>query len=73
MTRQEFIERATRAKEKRLGIPPGWWGTWGDVRGPQGQRVTLSRRSRVWIYRHGGREISRHDSRSFAIAKARRV
>lgn len=31
MTRQEFIAKATRAYERRLGIPAGWWGTYNHV------------------------------------------
>jgi hypothetical protein len=76
MTREQFIERATRAAERSIAAPPGWWGTWRDVRGPDGQRVHFS--TGVWqiarasVSRPGKWiRISRHDSRAFAIRKAR--
>lgn len=71
MTREQFIERAIKAEERRLGIPPGWWGERIDVRGPQGQRVRLAN-GYVWVFSFYGGEVSRHDSRAFAIAKARK-
>lgn len=72
MTRQQFIDKATRAAERKLLIPFGWWGTWQDVHGPAGQRVRFSRSYWVVSSAHRG-VISRHDSRAGAIAKAKRL
>ena len=69
MTRAEFVRRATRAEEKRLEIPAGWWGTWRDVEGPRGVRVRFT--GSRWVVRRHGSVISRHDVRAGAIKKAR--
>lgn len=71
MTRPEFVERATRDAEKKLSIPRGWWGTWRDVSGPNGQRVLFS--AGVWTVSLNGVRISRHDSRPFALRKAAKI
>lgn len=71
MTRAEFLERAARAEEQRLRIPAGWWGTYQDVRGPNGERVLFS--GGAWSVSRGGARVSRHDSRQSAINKARRL
>ena len=72
MTRKQFVARAVKEAERRLGVPPGWWGTYDDVRGPGGVRVRLiNRRSGRWTVRVGKRLVSKHDSRAFAIKKAR--
>ena len=71
MTRGQFEERAIRQAEKRLGIPAGWWGTYSDVWGPAGEHVYLNRF--IWAVSLHGRLVSRHDSRAYAIAKARKV
>jgi hypothetical protein len=70
VTRREFVDKAKFAAERRLGIPTGWWGTWTDVTNGV-VRVTFTRR--WWRVSCAGRTVSRHDSRSFAIAKARKV
>lgn len=78
MTKEDFDAKALRAAERAIGVPPGWWGTWRDVRGPLGQRVYFS--SGAWVVARSsisfpGRWLrrSRHDSRSFAIGKARKL
>lgn len=71
MTRQEFIEKATRRMERDLGLPPGWWGTWRDIYGPYGVRVRYSSGG-IWTARSlNGKVIGWHDSRAGAIRKAR--
>lgn len=72
MTRKEFEAKAIREAEKALGVPAGWWGTWRDVRGPRGVRVRYSGRF-TWTLSQRGKRISKHDSRSFAITKARKL
>lgn len=76
MTRQQFIDRATRDAERALHVPPGWWGTYRDVRGPDDQRVHFSGGAwtvaRASVSKSGSwLRISRHDSRTFALRKAR--
>ena len=73
MTRAQFIARAVSDRERAIGVPVGWWGTWIDVRGPKGQRVHRTNGGRFWIVSVKGRTISGHDSRKGAIAKARRL
>lgn len=70
MTRNQFIDKATRAAERSLGVPAGWWGTHQDVTNGT-VRVTFTKR--WWRVSKMGRTISRHDSRSFAISKARKL
>lgn len=74
MTREQFIAKATRNAERHLRIPPGWWGTYRDVRGPGGRRVRFGQMNgcRGWIVSVGGKTISGHSSRPSAIAKARK-
>lgn len=69
MTRLQFVAKATRIVEKRLEIPPGWWGTWRVVRGPKG--IVVRGADHKWTIRRLGVKISVHGSRSYAIAKAR--
>jgi len=69
--RRYFVEAAVRPAEEALGVPPGWWGSYRDVAGPDGQRVRLSRGT--WIVRFRGKLVSRHDSRSYAIKAARKL
>lgn len=71
MTRQQFIDKAVRAAERKLIIPSGWWGTWSDAHGPAGQRVRFS--GLCWVVSSAGGIISRHDSRAGAIRKAKRL
>lgn len=71
MTRKEFEAKAIRDAEKALGLPAGWWGTWRDMHGPQGQRVRFS--GRYWTVILNGVRVSQHGPRSGAIAKARRL
>lgn len=68
MTRAQFIVKATREAERNLRIPPGWWGTWNDVTNGAA-RVKFS--GSCWTVSIRGKRISRHDSRAFAISKAR--
>ena len=69
MTRAWFEKRAIRKAEQRLGVARGWWGTYADVHGPAGERVRRS--GWVWIVSQDGVVVSRHESRRYAIAKAR--
>lgn len=70
MTLSEFTKRALRAEQQRLRIPPGWWGTYQDVtNGTVRVRFTGS----CWRISCAGMTISRHDSRDFAISKARKL
>lgn len=69
-TRAEFIAKSIREGERRLGVPPGWWGVYDDVRGPGGQRVHLV--GTTWVVSRRGCQVSAHDSRASAIVKARR-
>lgn len=74
MTREQFTAKALRAAERAIRVPPGWWGTWRDVYSPSGTvRIRFSNHGRCWVIRHNGIVVSRHDSRSFAIAKARKL
>lgn len=70
MTRKQFIDKATRGAERSLGVPAGWWGTYQDVTNGV-VRVTFTKR--WWRISRTGVTVSRHDSRSFAISKARKV
>jgi hypothetical protein len=69
---EEFEKRAIRKAQRSLGIPDGWWGTREIVEGPGGVRVSWTRNG-VWIIRVYGKIISKHNSRSFAIAKAKKL
>lgn len=75
MTRKEFearaIHNAIRNAERRIRVPPGWWGTWYDVRGPGGWRVRWSRDR--WIVSRDGKCRSPVNKRDDAIRKARRL
>lgn len=73
MTRKQFLEKAARAEERRLKIPAGWWGGYTDIRGPNGERVRFSAHGRYWLITFNGGQVSRHDSRAFAISKARKL
>lgn len=74
MTRRQFEEAAVRIAERNLGLPPGWWGTYRDVHGPAGERVLKRQRGLSgWIVSFRGEVVSLHDSRSGAIAKARKL
>lgn len=70
MTRAEFEAKAIRSEEKRLYVPPGWWGTWGDVTNGK-VRVRFS--GRCWTISVGGKRVSQHDARGNAISKAKRL
>lgn len=71
MTREQFEQRAIRNAELRLYLPRGWWGNWGDVRGPDGERVRNS--GSRWIASRDGKQRSVHDSRDAAIRKAQKL
>ena len=70
MTRRQFESKAVREAERLLGIPPGWWGTWGNIYGPGGRRVRFS--GRWWTVRVGKTLVGKYSGRSFAISKARK-
>jgi len=73
MKREEFVKKAVRAAERKLKIPSGWWGTFADVHGPRGIHVKFSASRTCWvIYQHGDR-VSLHDSRDWAILKAKKL
>lgn len=72
MTRTEFERRAVRDAEQRIGVPAGWWGTARKIYGPNGVTV-FSNPGCTWTVRRYGALVSRHDSRSYAIQKARRL
>jgi hypothetical protein len=69
-SREEFEARAIRDAEKAIYAPPGWWGGWRDVHGPSGERVRFT--GSAWVFSVEGTTVSRHDSRAFAIGKARK-
>jgi hypothetical protein len=72
MTRQQFIDRAVRKAERENQIPKGWWGGWREItNGSTVVRFIPS--SWCWVIKKDGRQVSKHDSRTFAIAKARRL
>ena len=71
MTRKQFVEQAVREHERRNSLPEGWWGSWRSIYGPNGQAVRFS--GHAWIVRLRGVLVSRHDSRDWAIAKARKL
>jgi len=68
MTREQFIARAVREAENRLHFPRGWWGTWQQAHGPNGERVFFSNGGWTVVRRDGTK--SRHDSRIYAFKKA---
>lgn len=70
MTLREFERKAIKAARTRLEIPNGWWGEWSDITNGV---VRVKRNGLVWTIVRRGKVISRHDSRTFAIAKARRI
>jgi len=68
----QFEQKTIRDAEIYLGVPVGWWGTYGDVtNGPV--RVYRNSTNTCWIVSVRGREVSRHDSREYAIKKARKL
>lgn len=69
MTREHFVARAVRDEERRLDLPVGWWGTYREIYGPDGIRVRFS--GQAWVVRSGDLIVSRHDSRHYAITKAK--
>jgi len=70
MTKKQFVDRAVRAAERELRVPPGWWGTWRDVTDGE-SRVHFT--GRGWRVSRKGSGISDHDSREFAIRKATKM
>jgi hypothetical protein len=72
MTRKAFEAKAIHAMEQRLFIPTGWWGVWTDVQGPNGVRVAYSAGG-GWRIVVRGKVVSRHDARTYAIMKARKL
>jgi len=73
MTRKEFEAKAIRREEQRLGMPPGWWGTYTKLFGPGRVIVAKSMGSWVWVVRVGSLIVSKHDSREYAIRVARKL
>jgi len=69
VTRKQFEQRAVREAERGIGVPADWWGTWKDVRGPNGERVRFS--GRCWTVSLDGQRISQHDSRAYAMRRAK--
>lgn len=72
MTLRKFFEQALREYEKKLNLPPGWWGSWRDVHGPRDVRVRFCSRDR-WSVSQKGKRVSMHDSRASAIRKAKKL
>jgi hypothetical protein len=68
-TREQFVARAVKDYERRLGIPEGWWGDYQNIQSPGG--VTVRFTGACWVVRSGGALVSKHDSREGAIRKAR--
>jgi hypothetical protein len=68
---ERFCAKAVREAERRLQVPPGWWGTWLHVQGPNGVAVRFA--GNAWILRQNGVIVSKHDSRPFAISKGRKL
>jgi len=74
MTRDEFVSKAVRKAERRLGLPEGWWGTYERVHAPNGHAsVRWSPIGRWRIYGLTGAFISTHDSRAYAVKKLVRL
>ena len=69
MTKEQFVGKAVKNEERRLKLPRGWWGTWRDIYGPEGERVRFS--GGGWHVSVDGLRVSSHDSRPYAISKAR--
>lgn len=72
MTRKEFEKKAIREAEKTLGVPEGWWGNWRHVQGPKGVEVKFLAGG-GWALKQKGKIVSKHDSRSFAIGKGKKL
>lgn len=73
-TRKQFEQKAIREAERRLRVPPGWWGTYQHVRGPKGVEVRrIGGIGSGWRLKQHGKAVSLHDSRSFAISKGSRL
>lgn len=70
MTRAQFEAKAVRDMERAIRVPPGWWGTWNDVTNGT-VRVRFS--GTCWTISVRGKRVSRHDSRSSAVSKARKL
>lgn len=51
-----------------------WHGTWQDMRGPNGTQLKFVGRPAWWIIRDAaGKIVSRHDSRAYALRKAKKL
>ena len=72
VNRKQFEAKAIREAERKLQVPPGWWGTWKEVHGPAGI-VVRALPGYGWSLKQNGATVSKHDSRAFAIAKGRRI
>lgn len=71
MTRREFERRAIRQAEKDARLPTGWFGTYRHAQSGTGVDVKWMRDH--WNVYDGVKIVSKHDSREFAIKKARRL
>lgn len=74
MTRKQFEAKAIREAERKIGAPPGWWGTYRDLSGPGGVRVRKA--SMSWTLRKNGKFIAKGERggmirKGVEIAKAR--
>lgn len=72
VTRAQWVAKVVRYAESQLGVPhgAGWRGTWRDVTNGKA-RVRLS--GSEWVVSVAGKQRSRHDSRTSAIRKARKL
>lgn len=77
MTRDEFVAMVVRQAEKKLRLPPGWWGTWHMVQGPEGETVEFAasrgafRGNLDWVAKVDKFLVGKYDSRDRAISKAK--
>jgi hypothetical protein len=78
MKREEFVAKVVREAEKKLQLPPGWWGNWRHVHGPEGEEVKFNpSRSRVagmsvWVAKVDKIIVAIVNDRAKAISKAKK-
>jgi len=78
MKLEDFVAKAVRQAESKLQIPPGWWGNWRHVQGPEGEEVKFApSRSRalgmsVWVAKVDKIIVAIVNDRAKAIAKAKK-
>ena len=80
VTREQFIARAVKDAERTIDAPPGWWGIWRDMRGPNGERVRFAPGVRphgalndAWTATNRDGSKSRHGSRAAAVKAAVKI